>query len=112
MMEGREEPGFRQRFGAASALAALDSPPSTQVGRTVRVYRPGDRARYFAGERIDTVVVRSGPAGAGPDEGGRQRGFRTRHGFLKPLLISARQRSSQYAPTAHAVTDEAMRSAR
>jgi len=56
-----EEPVFRTRFGGASVLGGLDWPPIARVGRTVRVYDPADRARYFAGETVQTEDIWSTP---------------------------------------------------
>lgn len=56
-----EEPIFRARFGRASVLGGLDWPPIARVGRTVRVYDPADRARYFAGETVPTEDVWTTP---------------------------------------------------
>jgi hypothetical protein len=57
LLERWEEPAFRARFGAASALAALDWPPLATVGRDVRVFAIDDRARYMAGERTPSEFV-------------------------------------------------------
>jgi 4-amino-4-deoxy-L-arabinose transferase-like glycosyltransferase len=56
-----EEPVFRKRFGGASVVGGLDWPPIARVGRTVRVYDPADRARYFDGETVRTEDVWSTP---------------------------------------------------
>jgi len=48
MIDASEEQTFRTRFGSASAIGRLDWPPGGHAGRTVRVYDPADRARYFA----------------------------------------------------------------
>ena len=48
LLDTSEEETFRQRFEAASAVGRLDWPPLARVGRTIRVYDPSDRARYFA----------------------------------------------------------------
>jgi hypothetical protein len=48
LLDTSEEATFRQRFEAASPIGRLDWPPLARVGRTVRVYDPADRARYFA----------------------------------------------------------------
>src|SRR5262249_57933422 len=49
-----EEPGFRARFGSASALARLDWPPMAARLQPIRVriYDPADRVKYLAGARI------------------------------------------------------------
>ncbi len=57
LLERWEEPDFRARFGAASALGALDWPPRIDFGRELRLYATADRARYFAGERTPMVTV-------------------------------------------------------
>jgi hypothetical protein len=48
LLDTSEEAAFRQRFEASSPIGRLDWPPLARVGRTVRVYDPADRARYFA----------------------------------------------------------------
>jgi hypothetical protein len=48
MFDATEEPAFRARFERASLIGRLDWPPMARIGRTVRVYDPADRARYFA----------------------------------------------------------------
>ena len=48
LLDTSEESAFRQRFEAASPIGHLDWPPLARVGRTIRVYDPADRARYFA----------------------------------------------------------------
>ena len=48
LLDTAEESTFRQRFEAASPIGRLDWPPLARVGRTIRVYDPTDRARYFA----------------------------------------------------------------
>jgi len=48
LLDTSEEATFRQRFEAASPIGRLDWPPLARVGRTIRVYDPADRARYFA----------------------------------------------------------------
>jgi hypothetical protein len=57
LFEASEEPAFRARFQTASRYGALDWPPMAQIGRTVRIFNPADRARYLAGERIETERV-------------------------------------------------------
>jgi hypothetical protein len=56
LLERREEPDFRQRF-AGSAVARLDWPPMAEIGSQVRIYRPGDRDRYFRGTLPATEFV-------------------------------------------------------
>jgi len=51
MIDTEEETAFRERFGAASAIGRLDWPPMARVARTVRVYDPADRARYWSETR-------------------------------------------------------------
>jgi hypothetical protein len=48
LTERWEEPGFRDRF-RTSELGALDWPPAFEVASQVRIYRPGDRARFLNG---------------------------------------------------------------
>jgi len=55
MFDVSEEQPFRVRFQSTSVIGRLDWPPAARIGRTVRVYDPADRARYFAGDRIDTI---------------------------------------------------------
>jgi hypothetical protein len=57
LLEDWEEPLFRARFGAASALGALDWPPRFEIERRVKIYSPSDRARYRAGEDVPTEFV-------------------------------------------------------
>jgi hypothetical protein len=57
LLERWEEQPFRRRF-AASAVGALDWPPSAEVGSQVRIYRPADRQRYFAGDNVTTAFAR------------------------------------------------------
>jgi hypothetical protein len=56
LFESREEQDFRRRF-AGSPIAALDWPPMAEVASQVRIYRPGDRARYFQGSAPPTEYV-------------------------------------------------------
>lgn len=58
IVEEWEEPLFRSRFAMYSPLGALDWPPRFDVARQVRIFDPDDRARYLAGERIPTEIVR------------------------------------------------------
>jgi hypothetical protein len=53
LLERSEEPQFRERF-AGSALARLDWPPIAEIDSRVRIYRPDDRQRYYAGEGMST----------------------------------------------------------
>ena len=55
LLDTSEESAFRARFEAASPIGRLDWPPIARIGRTIRVYNPGDRARYFAGATIQTI---------------------------------------------------------
>lgn len=48
LLDTSEESTFRARFEAKSPIGRLDWPPLAHVGRTIRVYDPADRARYFA----------------------------------------------------------------
>jgi hypothetical protein len=57
LFERWEEPGFRARFGG-TGLAALDWPPTAEVGGQVRIYRPSDRDRYLGGGRVSTDYAR------------------------------------------------------
>jgi hypothetical protein len=60
LLESEEEPQFRARFEGTTPLGALDWPPAVQVGRTIRIYDPRDRARYFANEVVRTEYIWSG----------------------------------------------------
>jgi hypothetical protein len=51
LLDTAEEPLFRQRFEATSPIGRLDWPPIARVGRTIRVYDPADRDRYFSRAR-------------------------------------------------------------
>jgi 4-amino-4-deoxy-L-arabinose transferase-like glycosyltransferase len=57
LFERWEEPLFRARFGG-SGIAALDWPPAAEIGGQVRIYRPGDRGRYLAGQDVVTEYAR------------------------------------------------------
>jgi hypothetical protein len=57
LLEEWEEPLFRQRFGVASTLGALDWPPRFEIERQVRIYSPADRERYRAGADVRTEYV-------------------------------------------------------
>ena len=54
LIERREEPEFRTRFRGHSTYGALDWPPRIDLNRQVRIYDPGDRARFLAGETYPT----------------------------------------------------------
>jgi hypothetical protein len=62
LLERDEEPSFRERFHATSVIGNLDWPPRVQVGRTIRIYDPIDRARFLAGGQVRTEYVRDAPA--------------------------------------------------
>jgi hypothetical protein len=47
MIDTEEEAAFREKFSASSAIGRLDWPPIARVTRTVHVYDPADRARYW-----------------------------------------------------------------
>lgn len=57
LVERWEEAIFRARF-AGSKVAALDWPPSAEIGGQVRIFRPEDQARYHAGESVRTDYAR------------------------------------------------------
>jgi hypothetical protein len=57
LFERWEEPLFRQHF-LGEGLGALDWPPMAEVAAQVRIYRPGDRARYQAGNATPTEYFR------------------------------------------------------
>jgi hypothetical protein len=54
LFERREEPEFRNRFRGHSTYGMLDWPPRLDLNRQVRVYDPGDRERFLAGEKYPT----------------------------------------------------------
>src|SRR5688500_16655494 len=54
LFERREELEFRSRFRGASIYGGLDWPPRIDLNRQVRIYDPGDRARFLAGEKYPT----------------------------------------------------------
>jgi hypothetical protein len=58
LFERREEPLFRRRFAAQSAVGRLDWPPAAEVASLVRVYRPDDRDRYLRGVQPPTEYFR------------------------------------------------------
>jgi hypothetical protein len=57
LFERFEEQPFRERF-TSSALGRLDWPPMAEIAGQVRIYRPDDRARYQAGEAVQTDYAR------------------------------------------------------
>jgi len=57
LFERFEEQPFRERF-TSSALGRLDWPPMAEIAGRVRIYRPDDRARYQAGEAVQTDYAR------------------------------------------------------
>ena len=57
LFESREEPMFRRRF-AGNPIGALDWPAAADIAATVRIYRPGDRERYYRGEPVLTDYAR------------------------------------------------------
>jgi hypothetical protein len=61
LLENDEEPVFRQRFQSSSAIGNLDWPPRVQVGRTIRIYDPVDRASFLADGQVRTEYVREAP---------------------------------------------------
>ena len=58
LFESWEEPLFRQRFSVQSAVGQLDWRPVAEVASQVRIYRPGDRARYLSGVQEPTEYSR------------------------------------------------------
>ena len=52
-----ERDAFKARFGKRTALATLDWTPRATIGRDISVYDPGDRARFLAGEKLDTESI-------------------------------------------------------
>lgn len=58
LFESREEPLFRGRFGAQSAIGRLDWRPAAEILSQVRVYRPDDRDRYLRGVQPPTEYSR------------------------------------------------------
>jgi hypothetical protein len=57
LVESWEEPRFRARFGDGSDLGKLDWPPKYEIDRVVRIFDPGDRARYMRGDRVATEYL-------------------------------------------------------
>jgi hypothetical protein len=47
MVDTSEEAAFRARFERNSPIGRLDWPPAARIGRSVRIYDPADRQRYF-----------------------------------------------------------------
>ncbi len=58
LFERWEEPVFRRRFAAQSAIGLLDWRPAVEVAAQVRVYRPDDRERYLRGAQPPTEYFR------------------------------------------------------
>jgi hypothetical protein len=56
-VEAWEMEAFKSRFRGHSPAAALDWPPRARLGNVIFVYDPADRARYLAGERIQTEFI-------------------------------------------------------
>lgn len=54
LLEANEVEAFRARFRGHTVLAELDWPPVLQVGTTMKLYDPADRARFHRGERVAT----------------------------------------------------------
>lgn len=54
LLEAGEVEAFKGRFRQRTAIAELDWPPVFQVGTSMLVYDPADRARFFAGARVAT----------------------------------------------------------
>jgi hypothetical protein len=61
LLEIDEEPSFRERFSAASQIGRLDWPPRVQVGRTIRIYDPLDRARFLSDGKVRTEFLAESP---------------------------------------------------
>jgi hypothetical protein len=61
LLEIDEEPEFRTRFRGASVASNLDWPPRVQVGRTIRIYDPLDRARFLTDGKVRTEFLREAP---------------------------------------------------
>ena len=57
VLERFEEPTFRERFGSASSLGALDWPPRVEIHRQVRIYAPADRLAHRSGKPVATEYV-------------------------------------------------------
>ena len=48
LIDAEEEAPFRARFAGASVIGGLDWPPVARVARTVHIYDPAARARYWS----------------------------------------------------------------
>jgi hypothetical protein len=57
LVESWEEPAFRSRFGNDSDIGKLDWPPKYEIDRVVRIFDPGDRAKYDRGENVATEYL-------------------------------------------------------
>ena len=57
LVESWEEPAFRNRFANNSDAGKLDWPPRYEIDRVVRIFDPKDRAKYVAGENINTEFL-------------------------------------------------------
>lgn len=57
LVESWEEAAFRDRFGHSSDIGKLDWPPKFEVDRVVRIFDPKDRAKYVAGENVNTEYL-------------------------------------------------------
>ncbi|MBM3772701.1 MAG: hypothetical protein FJW27_15715 [Acidimicrobiia bacterium] len=54
LLEAGEVETFKSRFRDRTAIAELDWPPTVQVGTSILLYDPADRARFLAGARVAT----------------------------------------------------------
>lgn len=70
LLEVTEVEAFKARFRQRTAIAELDWPPAFQIDRSMMVYDPDDRARFFAGARVATERLWS-PVSAAGRSGGR-----------------------------------------
>jgi hypothetical protein len=61
LLELDEEPVFRERFGSRSEIGRLDWPPRVQIGRTIRLYDPADRARFLEDGLVRTAFAPDPP---------------------------------------------------
>jgi hypothetical protein len=57
LFETWEEPQFRQRFAATSAIGRLEWPPLAEIDRDVRIYDPAQYAPFMRGESVRTDRV-------------------------------------------------------
>jgi hypothetical protein len=59
LLEEWEEPLFRERFAAHTALGALDWPPFARLESpaVVSVYDPRDRERHLRGDAVATRTI-------------------------------------------------------